>query len=1119
MEAAFDATLVLLFFAIFFSLIAGVEITGCNMNTWIIGTASDCDIVVNEPGVSDYHCRLTQRPSGFSLEDLKSKDGTFVNGERIASICWVSETDSITLGGQTVLAWPGASSPQSAPSAPMAAAAPAAQAPTAPAPREKTRRKKLPLLLAAVGGIGLLAAFGIAAVATNMFSTWGSGDQANTGDRTTAKLDPQNDSGSNQPGDDKQKSAEPKEKTRVGFEMGQIPTDQPIKNIKVTIQVGRSGKPLNEQIDLHFGFGFPLRLYPVGTDSREPSFAAFPQKSSLVPGENSIAEGKSAWFEFNVDPDNNGMDELKTTSTLLQNLTIADIHSIGFASRGESDWVLEGYKIEINGALYASNDAVNAIAWQTQAKNDASMRSQQAAFEAVSLEFNEQKEIVESGLASPEQENELKSSQEQLREITDRLNTSVGLVAGYYPWFQENDAAFKPVPLAATPVKKVVVTLVTSDDEKSGTHNSLYLSAGGKKILLAGGQDFLIADPKREQKFELSAATFKYDPISSDQIKDFEIGMLGSDDPSGQVADRAKLQRVTVEVDGQEAYTSEKKEVDRNTLSEIHLLPPRHRDDLGTPVENTESDRHWFSWKPGKSVAASGGDNAQEEIQEPVGEEKENLFAAKSPESNNNKNIDPFGNSSKNTNPSGNNNNTSPDPAKNMNIKKGMNLAPVRRPGQTPGLSPLAPIIVVVIPPRPLTNVPTGTGKVPPITPTPSTPKQPPNVKNVRIVTSGLLTDGQNITVNWDVDGDTSKIKSYRVQLNPVLPHQGAIFINDVGNKKSNHRSGSTQTVSLPINLATFTGVPEQKKYLYVEPQVTAFDKSGKTINGAADKGPILPVAPSNAVKPSIIGIGPLPSYRWFAAACPGYQVSGDGFGRTPSPPGFNYNAWRNFTFNRQGRCAWRLTNPVTETSFPLKFAKFNNHMAVSAWNARTNIGSGNKDIVLRYDKFPVNINGKMHVVAHIGFINGPSTGANSAQVAARVIVTKPIFFPFFPPAVTPPGATTLTDELARIETNYRININKQNSGGQNNALQLIDIPIRLNAPSAQRYATAVNIAKSNSGITQPGPHLSRTFSSSPGGPVANAFVSVTLMISQNHAGANGKEAIGVFGLRIVPEK
>jgi hypothetical protein len=266
--------------------------------------------------------------------------------------------------------------------------------------------------------------------------------------------------------------------------MGSFRASESIKTIKVTIDVSESGKPLQELVDVHLGFGFPLRLYPVGFDSRELSYAAIPHKSSLRAGANTVEPGSSASFEFDVSAEE-GLDELKTTQTLLSGLTVGDIHSIGVACRGDSDWVLAGYKIEVNGALYASNDTLQARPRQIQTQNDVKMQSRKAEFDTVGAQVKDQKDIVDSGLASATEEAALAESQADLDLITDALNDITGQVAGYYPCIQESHSDFKPTASAEPRVKSVVVTIVTAGDKQSGSGNLLYIAAGGQKHLLA----------------------------------------------------------------------------------------------------------------------------------------------------------------------------------------------------------------------------------------------------------------------------------------------------------------------------------------------------------------------------------------------------------------------------------------------------------------------------------------------------------------------------------------------------------------------------------------------------------------------------------------------------------
>ena len=76
------------------------------VRTWVIGAASDCDLVVDRPTVSRRHCKLVRTPDRLILEDLGSTNGTFVNGRRLAEPTPVSPLDLVLLGQTTPMPWP-----------------------------------------------------------------------------------------------------------------------------------------------------------------------------------------------------------------------------------------------------------------------------------------------------------------------------------------------------------------------------------------------------------------------------------------------------------------------------------------------------------------------------------------------------------------------------------------------------------------------------------------------------------------------------------------------------------------------------------------------------------------------------------------------------------------------------------------------------------------------------------------------------------------------------------------------------------------------------------------------------------------------------------------------------
>ena len=51
----------------------------------VIGRASDCQLALSDPGVSRRHASITARGGVLTIVDLDSKNGTYVEGERVAA--------------------------------------------------------------------------------------------------------------------------------------------------------------------------------------------------------------------------------------------------------------------------------------------------------------------------------------------------------------------------------------------------------------------------------------------------------------------------------------------------------------------------------------------------------------------------------------------------------------------------------------------------------------------------------------------------------------------------------------------------------------------------------------------------------------------------------------------------------------------------------------------------------------------------------------------------------------------------------------------------------------------------------------------------------------------------
>src|SRR5258708_25971645 len=53
--------------------------------TTLVGSASSAELVIDDPAVSRLHAELDPRRDGLWVRDLASKNGSFVNGIRVAS--------------------------------------------------------------------------------------------------------------------------------------------------------------------------------------------------------------------------------------------------------------------------------------------------------------------------------------------------------------------------------------------------------------------------------------------------------------------------------------------------------------------------------------------------------------------------------------------------------------------------------------------------------------------------------------------------------------------------------------------------------------------------------------------------------------------------------------------------------------------------------------------------------------------------------------------------------------------------------------------------------------------------------------------------------------------------
>ena len=63
-----------------------------------LGRRDDNDLIINDPLISRIHCTIFNDSGDFYIADLKSTNGTIVNGKEITEAVLLSERDKILVG-------------------------------------------------------------------------------------------------------------------------------------------------------------------------------------------------------------------------------------------------------------------------------------------------------------------------------------------------------------------------------------------------------------------------------------------------------------------------------------------------------------------------------------------------------------------------------------------------------------------------------------------------------------------------------------------------------------------------------------------------------------------------------------------------------------------------------------------------------------------------------------------------------------------------------------------------------------------------------------------------------------------------------------------------------------
>jgi len=68
-----------------------------------IGRSADCDVALQDPGVSRKHCRIFRHEEAYAVEDQGSANGTLVNGSPVSTQQVLEDGDKLTLGPVTFI--------------------------------------------------------------------------------------------------------------------------------------------------------------------------------------------------------------------------------------------------------------------------------------------------------------------------------------------------------------------------------------------------------------------------------------------------------------------------------------------------------------------------------------------------------------------------------------------------------------------------------------------------------------------------------------------------------------------------------------------------------------------------------------------------------------------------------------------------------------------------------------------------------------------------------------------------------------------------------------------------------------------------------------------------------
>lgn len=77
---------------------AGAVLSLVDIDSVVVGRSAECTLPISDDYASSRHARLTRQGSAWFIKDLDSRNGTFINGQRIDQTERVTVADSIRIG-------------------------------------------------------------------------------------------------------------------------------------------------------------------------------------------------------------------------------------------------------------------------------------------------------------------------------------------------------------------------------------------------------------------------------------------------------------------------------------------------------------------------------------------------------------------------------------------------------------------------------------------------------------------------------------------------------------------------------------------------------------------------------------------------------------------------------------------------------------------------------------------------------------------------------------------------------------------------------------------------------------------------------------------------------------